>query len=71
MHDLNEQCMELILKLADPKYIGPLTVELYDLNNRERSAANITDDSIPKTEPIETINSTIQTSNNINATIPT
>lgn len=36
MHDLNEQCMELILKLADPKYIGPLTVELYDLN-KERA----------------------------------
>lgn len=37
LHELNDECMELILKLADPKYIGPLTVELYDLN-KERPA---------------------------------
>ena len=34
MHDLNEHCMELMLKmdLNWAKYVGPITSELYDLN---------------------------------------
>lgn len=36
MHELNEQCIEVMLKL-NPKYFGPLLNELFDINKKINS----------------------------------